>query len=251
MTPDSLGDRMKHYENLPRASLMPKVPVLIRVDGKAFHTLTRKCAKPFDQGFSECMAEAAIALCKGIQGAQLAFSFSDEISILVTDFASRETRGWFNYVLPKMISVAAATATAAFYKAYRLEFRDDASAPVFDARAWNLPAHEVCNYFIWRQQDAIRNSINALAQSYYSPSLLHGLSTERQLTLLYDVQKVRWEDRAHHKKYGFCVVRQEIVKQEPQPHTRFRWEVDEEIPLFQNDRAYIERFVRDPEKESA
>ena len=47
-----LGNRMKeNYENTYRIKLTRRTPVIIRVDGKAFHTLTRKCEKPFDENF--------------------------------------------------------------------------------------------------------------------------------------------------------------------------------------------------------
>ena len=45
---DSLGDRMKDYENAYRLYLTEKIPVIIRIDGKSFHTFTKCFKKPFD-----------------------------------------------------------------------------------------------------------------------------------------------------------------------------------------------------------
>lgn len=45
---DSLGDRMKTYEAVPKVKLVRRMPVIIRLDGKAFHTFTRGFVKPFD-----------------------------------------------------------------------------------------------------------------------------------------------------------------------------------------------------------
>ena len=39
---DELGKRMKeYYENIPKIKLMRRTPVIIRIDGKAFHTFTK------------------------------------------------------------------------------------------------------------------------------------------------------------------------------------------------------------------
>ena len=53
---DELGDRMKgQYEDRTRVLLPRRTYTIIRVDGKAFHTLTRGCQKPFDRSLMETM----------------------------------------------------------------------------------------------------------------------------------------------------------------------------------------------------
>lgn len=42
MTTDALGDRMKVYEVASRTTLTRRMPVIIRVGGKAFHTWTQE-----------------------------------------------------------------------------------------------------------------------------------------------------------------------------------------------------------------
>jgi tRNA(His) guanylyltransferase len=44
---DSLGDRMKGYESVSRNFLTHRVPAIIRLDGKAFHTFTKGMEKTF------------------------------------------------------------------------------------------------------------------------------------------------------------------------------------------------------------
>ena len=39
---DDLGDRMKGYENINRNHLIKRMPVIIRLDGKAFSYLHKK-----------------------------------------------------------------------------------------------------------------------------------------------------------------------------------------------------------------
>jgi len=169
MKKDSLGDRMKsNYENRYRIKLSRRTPVIIRLDGKSFHRLTKKYDRPFDARFQEVMQNTALNLCLKIQGAKCSYTQSDEISILLTDFDKLTTDAWFDYNLQKIVSISAAEASAYFSK--NLE---GSKIAVFDSRAFNIPKEEVCNYFIWRQQDWIRNSVSMLAQSYYSHKELH------------------------------------------------------------------------------
>ena len=150
-----LGNRMKeNYENTYRIKLTRRTPVIIRVDGKAFHTLTRKCKKPFDGDFYDSMYTAMYNLCMEIQGAKCAYMQSDEISVLVTDFDRLDTQAWFDYNLQKIVSISASIASTVF----SLNFRDGQYLGLFDSRAFNIPKSEVKNYFIWRQKDWERNS---------------------------------------------------------------------------------------------
>jgi len=160
----SIGDRMKaNYEDRYRIKLTRRTPVIIRLDGKAFHTLTKKCEEPFDKAFCDCMDETAFELCTDIQGAKCAYVQSDEISILLTDFDSLETEAWFDYSLQKLVSVSASLAVFYFLREWK-----PVGPVAFDARAFNVPKDDVCNYFIWRQQDWKRNSIEMLARAHFS-----------------------------------------------------------------------------------
>jgi len=112
---DSLGDRMKgHYENRTRYLLPRRTYTVIRVDGKAFHAYTKGCDRPYDSMLSEDMDFTAVALCRQIEGAAIAYVQSDEISLLLTDFADNQTQAWFDGNLQKLVSLSAAIATAHF-----------------------------------------------------------------------------------------------------------------------------------------
>ena len=112
---DSLGDRMKgYYEDRYRLSLPRRSNIVIRIDGKAFHTYTRGLNKPYDEALMEDMNQTTRYLCENIQGAKLGYVQSDEISIVLTDYDTIDTSGWFDYNLQKMCSIAASLATAHF-----------------------------------------------------------------------------------------------------------------------------------------
>jgi len=191
----SLGDRMKsQYEDRTRYLLPRRTYTLLRLDGKAFHTYCRGLSKPYDLEFMQHMDETALHLCENIQNAQIGFVQSDEISILMWDAWTLETDAWFGGNVQKIVSVAASLATQKF-NALR-----PGKPAHFDARTWTIPEKtEVYNYFVWRQKDAISNSIQLTAQNLYSPKQLHGVQTEGLLKLIQD----KGSDWGSQPK-GFC-----------------------------------------------
>lgn len=116
MDKSSLANRMKKYEGIPRIFLTPRMPLILRIDGKAFHTYTRGFDKPWDNAIMNAMSIAAKALVEEIQGSKLAYIQSDEISVLVNDYEYFETQAWFDKNLQKVVSVSASVATAYFNK---------------------------------------------------------------------------------------------------------------------------------------
>jgi len=176
---DDLGTRMKsQYEQRTRTWLPRRTYTIIRLDGKSFHTFTRGMKRPYDEIFMGMMDKTALSLCTEIQGAQIAYVQSDEISILLTDFDKITTDAWFDGQVQKIVSVAASMATG-FFNSYINYNTDDSQKKMafFDARVFTIPDPiEVENYFIWRQKDAVRNSISMHAQSLYSHKELHGKS---------------------------------------------------------------------------
>ena len=213
MTKDSLGDRMKdYYEGRNKHFLTRRVPVMLRLDGKAFHTFTRGSEKPFDQRIINAMECTAKHLVENIQGAKVAYVQSDEISILLTDYDRLETDAWYDYNQSKMESVSASMAGVYFTVVYnhsvkRLNF-DDIKLAYFDCRAFNIPREEVTNCFRWRYQDWIRNSIQMLAQSLYSHEELHGKKTPDLHELCFQ-KGHNWNDLSPQLKNGTLIVRGE------------------------------------------
>lgn len=198
----ALGDRMKRYEATTRHTLPRRTYALLRVDIRAAHSYLRDAAKPFDETFMADMDAAAEALCTEITGSVFAYTQSDEISLLVTDFASEQTEPWFGGVVAKQVSISAALATAV------LNERRPGRA-LFDARVFTLADPvEVANYFLWRQRDAVRNSISMAAQAHFSHKQLHGVSSSGMQELLWSEAGVNWNDYPDGCKRGRVTVRQ-------------------------------------------
>ena len=230
---DSLGDRMKEYEACSKTKLMRRGYTMIRIDGKAFHTYTEHLKRPFDHGLIEDLDETAIYLCKHIQGAKAAFVQSDEISILITDFDKINTSAWFDNSVQKMCSIASSMATAQFNKLryVRAINNQDKGANLakvimamrmgeFDARVWQLPnKSEVLNYFIWRQQDTVRNSISTVAQSMFTHgtknSQLYKKSCNDMQEMMFQ-KGTNWNDFDAKLKRGRLITKEVVVPKECQ-----------------------------------
>lgn len=257
MSNDSLGDRMKSYEDCYRTQLPIRMPLILRVDGKAFHTYTKNCKKPVDQNLVDCMNETAIKLCQTIQGCQIAYVQSDEISLLVTNYADVDTQSWFDNNLQKMVSISAAVASVTFtqgsWKIWAPTNSHELDAwmkpAYFDSRAFVLPKEDVNNYFLWRQQDATRNSVQMLARSLYSHKQLENKNNSELQELCFQ-KGINWNNCPTSQKRGRCIVKQTTIKQGTNPKTgetfdaeRSEWVVDNEIPVFSQDRNYIEQYV--------
>lgn len=236
----TIGDRMKGYESVPKMFLMKKTPVIMRLDGKAFHTFTKGLEKPYSWDLREAMCHTTEYLMENIQGAVFAYTQSDEISILIRDWDQPNTCGWFDYNLQKMVSISASMATAAFNDVFTHPTKK--MPALFDSRVFNMPVHEVVNYFIWRQQDAERNSIQMLARSHFSHKQLDKKNTVAIQDMLMGLSDpVNWNDVATWSKRGSCVVTSQVEKESGK--MRRLIEIDQEIPIFSQDRDYINQHL--------
>lgn len=263
MKRDDLGNRMKtFYEKIPKTRLMRRCPVIFRLDGRSFHTFTRGFKRPFDDVLIKTMQETAKYLCENIQGCQLAYTQSDEISLLLIDYQRFETSAWFDYEIQKMCSISASMATMAFNRIFSetvsdLKFGDNPmdryfeatySGAMFDSRVFNIPREEVTNYFYWRQLDASRNSIQMVGQANFGHRELQYKSCNDIQDMLMTQKGINWNDFPTYQKRGSCVVKEKYIDATPEStdsqSIRSRWIIDKDIPIFKGDgREYIDRLV--------
>ncbi|PZE21335.1 tRNA(His) guanylyltransferase Thg1 family protein [Paenibacillus xerothermodurans] len=239
MNRDEFGNRMKGYENVFRHSLPRRLPVLLRIDGSHFHTYTRGMGKPFDERLTNALWETCKYLAQNIMGCKIIYHQSDEISVLITNYDKISTQSWFDNNIQKMVSVSASLAAAKFNDEIKKIYPDKELA-VFDSRAWVLPQDEVTNYFIWRQQDAMKNSISMVAQAHFPHQELQGLGGGAMKAKLLREKDIIWEDIPIWQRRGICVTKQFYFKGEAQ---RSQWEVDPQTPVFSENRDYIDRYV--------
>jgi tRNA(His) 5'-end guanylyltransferase len=256
---NSLNKRMKNnYENRSKTYLVRRQPVVLRLDGKAFHTLTRGFKRPYDEVFRNAMNATTKYLCENIQGCKLGYTQSDEITLLLTDYDTLTTDAWFDYAVQKMCSIAASMATLEFNRQFAKLVKewlpvDEADEDIFiayskaiekgamfDARCFSIPEDEVTNCFLWRQQDCTRNAIQMLGQCYFSDKQLKGESNNDIQDMLMLQKGINFNDMPTAFKRGVCCKKDEGGK----------WLIDTEIPIFSKDREYIENTFRNKTEEN-
>lgn len=237
---DALGDRMKkQYEDRTRYMLPRRTYTIIRVDGKAFHTYCKamKFRRPFDEQLRHSLDAAAIELCHHIQGAKFAFVQSDEISILATDFDAVETQAWFDGNVQKLCSISASIVTATF-NVKIATLKDEVPVPAFfDARVFSIPDYvEVENYFIWRQKDAERNSIQMLARCCYSHKELDGKGIPELHEMLHK-KGTNWANQPNTFKRG------RLISYLHEGELGFDWAVWDPTPIFTREREILRGLI--------
>ena len=270
---DELGTRMKEfYEGVPKTRLVRRMPVAIRIDGKAFHTFTRGFQKPFDEILVKSMQDTMKYLCENIQGCVLGYTQSDEITLILVDYKHLNSDAWFDYEIQKMCSIAASMATMAFNKAFAsnvakqskrlyneyLEEKDASyidtleiamnKGAMFDARVFNIPKEEVYNLIYWRQLDATRNSIQMVGQANFSHKELQNKSCNMIQEMLFAEKGINWNDYPTYLKRGSCCIKTTIqnpnVDIKDGAYPKSIWMIDLDIPIFKGDgRQYIDKLI--------
>lgn len=247
---DALGDRIKKYESACKQTLTSRVPVIVRVDGRAFHTytknLTKRDTRAYNSDFMEVMNDTALGLCREIQGAQVAYVQSDEISILVHGYKNLKSESWFGNEVQKMVSISASVASTVF------TMNSDKiwgfiKPGNFDSRAFIVPENDVCNYFLWRQQDCTRNSVQMLARSLYSHKECYKKNIAELQEMCFQKSK-NWNNEPTSFKRGRCIIKKPFLMRVGE--FRDKWTVDNEIPVFSKDRQYINRLLETNEQNS-
>lgn len=238
---NSLSDRMKGYENVWRAYLPRRMPVMMRLDVRAAHTLTKNMEKPWDIDFMNNMDETAIFLCKSISTVQCAYIQSDEITLLLHPYKNLNSEPWFDNNILKIVSISSALASVFFSLKYSWEVlarlflgkrRIEDLVVLFDSRAWVLPEAEVNNSFLLQQQYASRNAIQMLGQAYFSHAQLQGKSCNQIQEMLWQDHKINFDSFEPYYKRGRCVVKGDNG-----------WFVDRNIPIFSQDKNYVEQWL--------
>ncbi|TFH10344.1 MAG: hypothetical protein E4H14_02725 [Candidatus Thorarchaeota archaeon] len=264
----SLGDRMKQYEATSQTTLLRRTPIIIRIDGRAFHTFTKRIVAEYPQserGFTDAdvmaryvvdsaladdpfsiklhtvMTKTAKDLFDGVQNAVFIYTQSDEISILLRDWDKHETQQWFGGNVQKMVSLSASIATESFNHYFMTQFESPRRPKAhFDSRVYNIPQEEVTNYFIWRQQDASRNSVQMLGHFFFSQKQMHGKSNNEVQDMMME-RGVNWNDLATWKKRGSAVYKKKSSFMGVRDLDAVVTDLG--IPIFTQDRDFVERHL--------
>lgn len=221
----SLSDRMKLYEKLYCGDrFMPLLPIIARLDGRAFHSWTNGLKKPFDTDFMDIMSATTRKLVEDTN-AVVGYTQSDEITLV---FYSDDIKSqvFFDGKIFKMTSVLASMCTGYF----RVSLDDklgcvmkenfekagllvDKPPAIFDCRVFQVPSlEEACNCLIWREQDAVRNSIQAVGQANFSKKQLYKKSCDCIQEMLFSEKDINWNNFSPHEKRGVYFRRVKVER---------------------------------------
>ena len=269
---NQVADKMKLMEKKNSTKLDPNMPIAIRLDMRSGGSFVKGLNKPFDKVFTNAMTQTAIALAEQVQGAQLAYVGSDEITLLLFNNSSKEHfTPFFEGKLQKMVSLTAAIATAEFNKAwfheiqkhtdesnnfhdnvYNVTLRKKLFQARFDSRAFNIyhtshlnmpgDIYDALTSIWWRVNDVSRNSVQMYARKYFSQKQLNNVKTKDMLKMLQELGHVWEHDVPTTNKYGNIIIREAyhgfgynpITKQKI-PTIRHKWFTsdEEEMKEFQ------------------
>lgn len=253
----SLKEKCYYFRDLCDHRLMPNSYVLVMVDGRSFsNKIKSKFGKPFDTDFINMMNETARYVCNNIGGVKFAYTQSDEISFVITDFDTPDTDSTFGFRLCKLQSIIASLVTCKFNQLmYMYElgkerdtvFSDDKDIAVFlgelpmyqfDCKCWNVPnENEVYSWFLFRQLDCIRNSKQQASQTYLPHCMLVGKKCDEQIALLKAEKGIDWDNYNDGEKYGRFVAKKLFVaemtdyKGIPMKVERMKFSVEQGFPI--------------------
>lgn len=254
----NLEDKCQYYRSLTDYKLLPNTPILVMLDGKNFSTMIKNnFKKPFDDDFIEMMNNTAKFLCNNIQGVKFAYTQSDEISLLITDYDTPETDTAFGGRLCKLQSILASMATAEFNRQFvlnklsnKFDSVDVTFAEVydvintmklcnFDCKCWPVPTeNDAFAWFLYRQLDCVKNSKQQTAQTYLPHKLLVGKDADTQIQMVKAHNGMDWNAFNDKYKYGRFVYKVEttgttVVKGETITFTRNKFNVVSAFDLTQ------------------
>ena len=247
---DDLDKKMRVYEQSIDQTVLNELYLVARLDGRNFSRLTKEICNfkaPFDERFRDMM----IATVKKLMdyGFRIIYGYteSDEISLLF-----HRDENTFGRKVRKYNSILAGMASATF----SLELGQPVA---FDCRLVPLPNVElVKDYFLWRQEDAHRNALNA--HCYWmlrkegesvekATSLLEGKAVSYKNELLFS-RGINFDKLPSWQKRGVGIYWDEIekigynpIKNSEEKALRRELKVDIELELGKKYGDMIEKII--------
>lgn len=215
MDKTSLGNRMKAYEASTESRILPRLPVVIRLDGRKFSNFTRGMERPFDSSFRQAMIEVTKYLVDQTH-AKIGYTQSDEITLVLYSENLQNGSVLFDGRVQKIASNFASMASTKFLLEMQKRFPEKVDGtkklPSFDARVFPVPSKtEAANNLVWRCQDCSKNSIAMVAQCHFSPDELKGVNGKQMQYKLLTERDINWNDFSSNEKQGTFVRKEQVL----------------------------------------
>lgn len=194
---DVFGDRLKAYETLTETTISTDQGVVVRVDGRSFHTFTRPLNRVSTEDGLDGWPNVQFSLCMQDAAQEVAKDFRPDIFYVQSD---EVTFAWFPLSGPsefpfggrvqKLASLCAAKMSVCFYEHAKLMlpqlFERKNQYPIFDGRCFAVPnAAEVANAVLWRMFDSEKNAIQTIARKRFGQAGISGRPNKELRELLF------------------------------------------------------------------
>lgn len=235
-----LADWCKWLEkNFSPEIMIPTLPVIIRFDGNNFSKWTKGLEAPFDPNYRKLMVETTKYLVKETN-AVIGLTQSDEITLIL--YSSDRKSSIYNDGKKQKILSKLTGLCVSFFNNKRLELLPKHNKVAnFDCRIYQTPTLlDACAQLLWRENDAVRNSIQMLGHEYFSDNELFKLNTSEIQDKLMLEKNVNWNNLETGYKHGVYVRR--VVTSKPFTEDEIAT-LPEKHKARQNPNLVIERSV--------
>jgi tRNA(His) guanylyltransferase len=247
---NKLNDRIASYQEAADYKLLPKVPLIICINGRGFSKLTALVDKPQCNKLTECLLSTMMRLCTEIDGAMFAYQHNDEIVVLVRNDQTLETNPWYDNKLQKICSVTSSIATLHFNNCANTVDLNLSGEPVFVSQVFAVPnIMEAINTMVYKQQHNFYTSIQfacfyELLKKYNKDTIkemLNGLSVDEKIDLLHQECNVDFNQYPTSFRRGSaCYKIQKIIN----GVMKNKWAVNDELPIFTKDQSFLSNILK-------
>jgi len=248
----TLRDRVTLYEDISSTKMLPKLPIILTINGRNFRNLTKDIPKPFSEKFADIMQYTALKSLNSIEGIVFCYVFNDEIVFLLRNDQSLNTKPWYENKIQKIVSAASSIVTIEFIRtagSHELKFNSD---PVFVSSVFTVPnINEALNVLTSKQQLAFQLSVNQACYYEFSKKyddkviedILNGRTTEEKIEILLEECNINfysYEPRYHR---GVAIYKNSTLIDQKNKIYKDRWYINTEIPIFTKDHSFLNDII--------
>ncbi len=246
----TIKDRISSYEEVANYKLLPKLPIIIQINGRSFSKITSLLDKPYCEKFADCISATMLKLCLEIEGAVFAYQFNDEIIVIARNDQSTETIPWFDNKIQKIVSVCSSIAVLNFSSlanSIELNLMGD---PIFTCNAYTAPSIlEAAHVLVSKQHQNLQSSVQSAC--FYEllkkhdkntiKEMLSGMSIDDKIGLLFQECDVDFNNYPMAFKRGVACYRapklvNDVVKN--------KWVINKELPIFTQDHSFLVNILK-------
>jgi tRNA(His) guanylyltransferase len=249
----SLQHRQLTYENSYNQTIISRIPVIIKIDGRSFTRVTHNTSKPFCQRTMSLLNHAMVALAKQIDGVVFGYQYSDKIILVLRNDRSPDETPWFSNNTQKMSTSAASIATYEFMtQMWGMDNPPNLDGAVtFSAHAFGVPSiKEAINYLLYRQFRCIQNAVDEAVRSVlwnrygnqtYSILEDKGMNDRKQIL---DEAGFEFDSLPNAFRHGSATYLAPTFYSTAQGQvTRHKWISDFSVPLFNDSKEWLNTII--------